>query len=63
MADKMNFRRQPGPVTVTITGNRVDLNAWFPKLYHWLNGQAANVDFSVDKSGLTFKVYPFAVND
>lgn len=61
--NEINFRRQPGPVTITVEGNRADLNDWFPKLYGWLNNQAVNVDFSVDKGGLTFKVYPFAVND
>lgn len=61
--DEMNFRRQPGPITVTVTGERADLNEWFPKLYSWLHNQSANVDFESDKAGLKFKVYPFAVND
>lgn len=64
-SDTMNFRRQPGHVTVTIkaTDNR-DAYDVFQKLNRFFSSQAfADIDYETSSGEYTLILHPFAVND
>lgn len=59
----LDTMRQPKMVTISVEGDKEDQQKWFEKLLPFLTRNSANVDFDIDPTHLTFRVYPFAIND
>lgn len=63
-SDTMNFRRQPGHVTIKVTANEnIDAYDWFIKLTRKLANEAADFDFQIHNKEYTIMVHPYVVND
>lgn len=54
------FERQTNPVTITISGDELDVDYWIRKL---MRGAEFNGDLAQRLSQNVFKIYPRAVND
>lgn len=64
----MNFGRQPQPVTVTILGNKLDVEYWLRILRNRAESsgdatQATTQGEDVYGAVVGFKIFPRAVND
>ncbi len=60
----MEFRRQPLPTVVTITGGeQVDREEMSRLLFRYLNGQIDLVERSGTEDAQVIRCYPRAVND
>lgn len=57
------FGRQPEKITVTISGDEIDVAKLRWRLMSYLSNKFASVDFEVENGETKLLCYPFAVND
>jgi hypothetical protein len=62
--DQDPFGRQPLPVTVTLTGDDVDVQVWISRLHRYADMSGPDVSGVTSVEGAaSFTIYPRAVND